>query len=96
MCNFFAVFAHPCAIYPPPRWCAASNHVLENAELEQDVTFEQFVCGMPLCEWLSQRLRVEAYTRSVLMADDTPPADVFGDWEWKDSLVARCAFVETD
>eukprot|EP00667_Euglena_gracilis_P000022 EG_transcript_22 len=65
------------------------NHVLENAELEQDVTFEQFVCGMPLCEWLSQRLRVEAYTRSVLMADDTPPADVFGDWEWKDSLVAR-------
>lgn len=59
----------PHSIPPPPR--AARTHVLgAGDDLAADVPFEQFVCEVPLCEWLSQRLRVEAYARSVLLTPD--------------------------
>jgi len=65
------------------------DRVLSHSALENDVTFEQFVCNQPLCEWLSQRHRIEAYVRSVLMDPENPPLHLFPEWQVKDPFVTH-------
>ena len=67
------------------------NRVLSNPEFASDITFEQFVCQVPMCEWLSQRHRIEAYIRQVLIDLESPPTELFPDWNMKNHLVSRYA-----